>query len=724
MYEKPENPGVNHNNGHPLKPTLSASNKSAKLPSAPRIAGSTTASASPNLRKGTQHENTLTPKETQKEDIATPVKAFLSSNITPRSSSRKSRVGTTTPVSTPNGTPTNPRPLSAAGSSQAASHEYDGRVGLGINSANGGRPRRPRSIVCENAGHTLSPLSRSPEATSPRSGPQGGVSAGFENTPKFFHASEAKSFASPQVASQRPPSPTKSSSFVYANGADHESSSSARSSVGLPAAQEARIQAKFFPATSAPDKDTQPSPKSFNPTKPTLATIPSSQEVPSAQALTSHQHSLLQHEHTSIPRRSSTISRSSSLNKKTTPTVSPTSRRLSTSSLGQPRNQAAGTPQRQSSLKEPSSRRSSLDLTPPSRRLGHAKSASVGSLDTLNPAITNPRLRAADSPSPLTLFNVAALERMPKDDLDPSSPSVTYSVPQSPTKSTSTQQNPQQLNELAANARRERKVLDLEISNSSLLAINKTLERELNKQSAELRRFRRLSRSGRLSIATSTGGTVGELSALAESDDGAELSDMAEEDNDHDFQTLPNDGIKPTMDDGPTNSSNPVSANPSHNYHAGDEQPLRLDLSKHQALLVNSQKMNQSIKRCLGWTEELIKEGKKALEYRVQVEDIEHLEGRVLPPGEKLQADEGSSNEDDDHDDAGAMDKDDDILGTVGPLTSESELASMSWDFQSPRDSMSSEKDSGVELEPGEHPIREGFAKARDLVFRHLRETL
>ncbi|KAF2454225.1 hypothetical protein BDY21DRAFT_353380 [Lineolata rhizophorae] len=40
-------------------------------------------------------------------------------------------------------------------------------------------------------------------------------------------------------------------------------------------------------------------------------------------------------------------------------------------------------------------------------------------------------------------------------------------------------------------------------------------------------------------------------------------------------------------------------------------------------------KMNQSLKRCLGWTEELIKDGRKALEYRVRVSDVK-LGGRVL----------------------------------------------------------------------------------------------
>jgi hypothetical protein len=62
-----------------------------------------------------------------------------------------------------------------------------------------------------------------------------------------------------------------------------------------------------------------------------------------------------------------------------------------------------------------------------------------------------------------------------------------------------------------------------------------------------------------------------------------------------------------------------------------DERRLNLDLSKHQQILIDSQKINQSIKRCLDWSEELIKDGKKALEYKVSVSDVK-LGGRVLDP--------------------------------------------------------------------------------------------
>ena len=191
------------------------------------------------------------------------------------------------------------------------------------------------------------------------------------------------------------------------------------------------------------------------------------------------------------------------------------------------------------------------------------------------------------------------------------------------------------MNELAANARRERKVLDLEISNSSLLAINKTLEREMRKQSTELRRFRRLSRSGRISIATGSLRSMSgqsNLSTLTEKDVGrADLSDL-EEMNDQDSEDSDNseDDLDSSFDDDSSAVLSPTSrADYDASHRAKDEKRLMLDLSKHQQLLVDSQQMNQSIKRWLGWTEDLIKEGNRALAYHVKVSDVE-LGGRVL----------------------------------------------------------------------------------------------
>ena len=186
----------------------------------------------------------------------------------------------------------------------------------------------------------------------------------------------------------------------------------------------------------------------------------------------------------------------------------------------------------------------------------------------------------------------------------------------------------ERMNELAANARRERKVLDLEITNSSLAAINRTLEREMRKQTAELRRYRRLSRSGRLSINTSASlrTSSGNLSIM-DGVDGAPLSDMSEESDGEEEESSEEESI----DDGSLSPGAMAESDARHRER--DEKRLQLDLSKHQQLLIDSQNMNQSLKRCLGWTEELINEGKKALAYHVRVSDIE-LGGRVLAPDE------------------------------------------------------------------------------------------
>ncbi|KGO69859.1 hypothetical protein PITC_043220 [Penicillium italicum] len=181
--------------------------------------------------------------------------------------------------------------------------------------------------------------------------------------------------------------------------------------------------------------------------------------------------------------------------------------------------------------------------------------------------------------------------------------------------------------EAALNARTERKIMDLEISNSSLLAINRTLEREMRQQKAELRRFRRLSRSGRISMAPSTSSFSGPaLSVTSELNEGEselshrsqdDMSDISDEDSTADESILSPGSL----------------AEHDAKHRVNDEKHVMLDLARHQEVLVDSQRMNQSLKRCLGWTEELIKEAQRALEYNVHVQDVE-LGGRVLAPEE------------------------------------------------------------------------------------------
>lgn len=190
-------------------------------------------------------------------------------------------------------------------------------------------------------------------------------------------------------------------------------------------------------------------------------------------------------------------------------------------------------------------------------------------------------------------------------------------------------------NDPAAQARRERKVLDLEISNSSLLAINKTLERELRKQNVELRRFRRLSRSGRLSFAPTgrnvSNSTLGTLPEMGDESDEHSLSESEPDEDDIDDDDL----------DVLSNESSSGLASPTARarQRARDEKRLILDLTKHQQMLLDSQKLSQSIKRCLTRTEELIRDGTKALDYRVAIADVQ-IGGRVL-----------NNDEDDHHED-------------------------------------------------------------------------
>ncbi|KAJ5681355.1 uncharacterized protein N7477_001295 [Penicillium maclennaniae] len=257
----------------------------------------------------------------------------------------------------------------------------------------------------------------------------------------------------------------------------------------------------------------------------------------------------------------------------------------------------------------------------------HTKSASIDSASNIS--FSHEGLRASpiivshdliDGTAPVMSDQIPTLRPRIFSNGSSVSTNPPMSVPMSPGKS--------EVGEGALNARTERKILDLEISNSSLLAINRTLEREMRNHKAELRRFRRLSRSGRLSMAPSARSFSGiALSTTSEMEEGiSEISSIRSPDDMSDFSD--DDSI---ADEGILSPDSLAEHDAKHRAH--DEKRFMVDLARHQELLVDSQKMNQSLKRCLGWTEELIKEGQKALEYSVHVQDIE-LGGRVLSPEE------------------------------------------------------------------------------------------
>ena len=199
------------------------------------------------------------------------------------------------------------------------------------------------------------------------------------------------------------------------------------------------------------------------------------------------------------------------------------------------------------------------------------------------------------------------------------------------------QKVPSQVPDLAAEARRDRKVLDLEISNSSLLAINKSLEREIRKQKAELKRFRRLSRAGQFNVnaGPKVSGLVDPLSPLDEEDDGLPNIDSAVGRPSSPFNSDLDDADDYSDEDGHSSNSSAHPLTPRAQaakdamHRADDEERLKQDLDKHRELLLDTERMNQSLQRCLTWTEDLINHGKKALDYQVPSTEVK-LGGRIL----------------------------------------------------------------------------------------------
>ncbi|KAI5289032.1 hypothetical protein KEM54_004524 [Ascosphaera aggregata] len=211
-------------------------------------------------------------------------------------------------------------------------------------------------------------------------------------------------------------------------------------------------------------------------------------------------------------------------------------------------------------------------------------------------------------------------------------------------------QHLKRMNELAKSSREQRKVLDLEISNNSLLAINRALERKLRRQNAEIRRFRRLSRSGNLSkIADEVelrrgkqrgtdgdeedgeddGYSTEDLSMLSEEDytdsnsSGSDHSDSSR----HHRRKHGEDGDDDEQADAKTPDSNAAPSDSNSRRAQKDTHRLIHDLSKHQQLLISSQKLDESIKRCLGRAEALLEEANRSLEYCVGPSEVR---GRVL----------------------------------------------------------------------------------------------
>ena len=550
------------------------------------------------------------------EDVATPVKAFLSSNITPRSGSRKARVESAS--STPNGasnvTPSNSRPDSSIEKRGNPLQDVRASSGLGLRISTPGQRSRASSVISDGPGSSIS--SRPPLLERRDSAKR---TTGLESSPMFVYANDVKASMPSRPKTAR--SLSKGHSPEYEQSNDGNISNGRISSMSnSPSLDEQKP--KFFYANSTPNDSKSPRfSNGVSSQRPPLETIYSAHTTSSPPRAASPLKEDFLSRKASVskpsPRRHTRLVSNGGTEIKPpemVPRTTDIARRSSTNSPRQPSGQPrVGSHSRSSSVQSagPSpGRRSSIALsnTSPIAAERTRSTSMVMSNGTLPHSVNPP----------------AATQELPPTQPDPQ--------PQSPTRPPSVGQSKlDQMNELAANARRERKVLDLEISNSSLLAINRTLEREMRKQNAELRRYRRLSRSGRLAVAPTSRSVSGKMSLLSEgAEDSAEETSLLDSDNEE------NDHYEDILS-GISSHSATSSRASSPTFQTGrarfqDHKQPKIDLGAHRALLLDGQKLNQSIKRCLTQCESLIASGKTALEYQARAPTPENLGGRVLTP--------------------------------------------------------------------------------------------
>jgi hypothetical protein len=588
----------------PRQPQLAA-RAAARPPLTPKVAA---APKGPPVVTPLARRTQTQPADTS-ASVTTPTASYLGHNIniTPRSGPRQSRVDSAN--STPNTTPNPERTTdpwddarSSAGSFAASALSYDGA-----------RQSSSTDLGLESA------------------------------ESKFFYASNARN--PPQPANSRPASLVqKPSTFFYANSTSANSSRRASPPTSNPALSppvlaspaEQSSSSKFFYANGTPDVSLKPG----LPISSSTSTVSSSSRLPAKRPGTSHSVTGALSAGPSIPSRPV-----SPIKTMSTPSLQTQKNHLAP--LAQPLRSAQVTspPTLPPPIPSPTTtqkRQVTIDTSHQSFR-GHSRTNSIPATEPARPTITSsspepcsppqsPGLSVAFSQPAMTMASLLQAADDLTTDEGESKDGESPSELQSPTKSSYSNDT---VSELVANARRERKVQDLEITNASLEAINRTLERQLRKQTAELRRYRRLSRTGRISLASVASSRV-TSDAFSEPPGG--LSDVDEDEytEEEDPDSLDETDISDS-DETSADASSPSARMNARRQR--DEKRLQLDLTKHQELLIDSQKMNQSLKRCLHWSEMLIKEGNKALAYSVRVSDVE-LGGQVLAPLDEDDEDE------------------------------------------------------------------------------------
>ena len=598
----------------PLTPNVSSAFRPGRTPVAPKLAGSFQPIPFVSPRDGNRTGQKTSPAV---HTPTAPTSSHLDSNVTPSSGTRNTKFDSS-PVVVANAhadIAPRSRPASVVGSQNSGYGTTKSSIGRGLGISNPNNmtttPVRPLSMI---VGDSTSPSARRPSITRDAELPM--------SASRFFHADDAQSSVSVQSADERPHLQTKAATFFYADEAS-ERPRSIHSTPNLLPRKEGSKQGKREPMGIA-------QPRSV-PTPPTVRGATRRSPSPRIGAPGRQQK---------VPNRPVSPLKALSLENMPSRIETPKIRKdefsapprqvhesTSTSSASQLRRPSTGS--FSSNLERSGHRKTPSIGTPPSPRQYRKSSLSINSSpQAIQAGVSGPQPGYVSSPeaSPhsTSLGSSNGVHSLVSESFR--SPEI---APLSPTKPAQQQQQSQiqKMNDLAANARRERKVLDLEISNSSLLAINRTLEKELRKQAGELRRFRRLSRAGRLSAMASSVRSLSGQSALALTDDlddrkseASHLSEIDEPEDDEDVESSSDDGDGASIESRETREAR---------HRARDERRLLLDLSKHHQMLVDSQKVSLSIRRCVTWTEELIAEGQKALAYNVRVSDVE-IGGRVL----------------------------------------------------------------------------------------------
>ena len=211
----------------------------------------------------------------EETDGATPVKPLLSSNITPRSGSRKLRAETSSPIQSPrsNGIRTSPRSTLSVDKRLAQEPVLRGRSDIAFES-----PRSVQKHESSGLAGTESEATFTFRSSSFYGTDTAGSAPLADDGPKFFHADEIQ----PSKRS-RPASVTGASKLLQQDHHDREEPSGRSSPMSNGSAARYEQQPAFFYADDSPQIQSPPQLRAngASSTRPTLQTI-HSQQIPAA----------------------------------------------------------------------------------------------------------------------------------------------------------------------------------------------------------------------------------------------------------------------------------------------------------------------------------------------------------------------------------------------------------------------------------------------------------